>query len=98
MDKVEGANAPALTNMVKKYSDVASAMANTTPVPQAEPVDLNQKLKTLINSYPVMLFMKGTPASPKCGFSRQTVELLAEVNCAYGSFDILSDEQVRQGI
>ncbi len=45
-----------------------------------------------------MLFMKGTPSAPKCGFSRTTVDILAQVNCTYGSFDILADDQVRQGL
>ena len=44
-----------------------------------------------------MLFMKGDPAAPKCGFSRQTVELLNSLNAEFGSFDILTDEEVRQG-
>ena len=52
----------------------------------------------MINSYPVMLFMKGVPSAPKCGFSRTTVELLEQVNCEYGSFDILADDAVRQGL
>ena len=45
-----------------------------------------------------MLFMKGSPQAPRCGFSRQMVELLAEVKATYGYFDVLTDETVRQGI
>ncbi|CAD6589994.1 MAG: monothiol glutaredoxin grx4 [Tremellales sp. Tagirdzhanova-0007] len=45
-----------------------------------------------------MLFMKGNPSAPKCGFSRQTVGLLREKGVEFAWFDILSDEEVRQGL
>jgi len=61
--------------------------------------NLNEKIKRIINSSPIMLFMKGNPDGPRCGFSRQIVELLHSQGCAeFGHFDILTDEDVRQGI
>jgi len=45
-----------------------------------------------------MLFMKGTPSAPQCGFSRQTVALLRERSIRYGFFNILADDEVRQGL
>jgi Grx4 family monothiol glutaredoxin len=45
-----------------------------------------------------MLFMKGTPSAPQCGFSRQTVSLLREKGVKYGFFNILADDEVRQGL
>ena len=42
--------------------------------------------------------MKGNPGRPQCGFSRQTVELLATIDAKYETFDIFSDEAVRQGL
>lgn len=45
-----------------------------------------------------MVFMKGIPDKPRCGFSKQVVELLSELQVKYSSFDILSDNQVRQGL
>ena len=45
-----------------------------------------------------MLFMKGTPAAPQCGFSRQLVALLRERGVRYGFFNILADDEVRQGL
>ncbi len=45
-----------------------------------------------------MLFMKGSPDQPRCGFSRQTVEVLSENDIQFASFDILSDEEVRAGL
>ena len=45
-----------------------------------------------------MLFMKGSPSIPKCGFSRQIVELLQSEEIPFASFDILTDEEVRAGL
>ncbi|KAI8084174.1 glutaredoxin, grx [Gilbertella persicaria] len=45
-----------------------------------------------------MVFMKGSPKSPRCGFSRQVIQLLTEQDVKYSTFDILSDETVRQGL
>lgn len=55
-------------------------------------------MKNLINSSQVMLFMKGTPQEPRCGFSRQVVEIMKNKQVKYGSFDILSDNEVREGL
>jgi len=52
----------------------------------------------LINQAPVMLFMKGVPSQPKCGFSKKIVAILDEEKIKFDSFDILTDEDVRQGL
>lgn len=77
-------------------SSETGATADTTEE-SAEEI-LNKRLKALISSSQVMLFMKGNPTAPRCGFSRQAVELLTNANIAFGTFDILSDEDVRQGL
>jgi Grx4 family monothiol glutaredoxin len=59
---------------------------------------LKGKLQQLVDSKPILLFMKGTPDQPRCGFSRKVVEVLKEVGVEFGSFDILSDEEVREGM
>lgn len=92
MDRLDGANAPELTKKVQKLSVAGGASA------EPGPVDLNQRLKKLINSAPCMLFMKGAPQEPRCGFSRQIVAILKEHSVQFSSFDILSDEEVRQGL
>ncbi|KAJ3176631.1 Glutaredoxin 3 [Geranomyces variabilis] len=67
-----------------------------TMVPAEE--DLNTRLKSLINKAPVMLFMKGDAETPRCGFSRQITSLLKENKVEYKTFDILEDDEVRQGL
>lgn len=59
---------------------------------------LDRRLGELVKAAPVMLFMKGTPSSPQCGFSRQLVGLLRENGVRYGFFNILADDDVRQGL
>ncbi|KAK8756405.1 hypothetical protein V5799_000894 [Amblyomma americanum] len=60
--------------------------------------DEMKRLEHLINKAPVMVFMKGSPDAPRCGFSRTLVEIFKKNNVTYGSFDILMDEDVRQGL
>lgn len=60
--------------------------------------DLHKRLGELVKAAPVMLFMKGTPSAPQCGFSRQTVSILREKGVRYGFFNILADDEVRQGL
>jgi len=60
--------------------------------------DLDARLGELVKAAPVMLFMKGTPSAPQCGFSRQTVSILREKGVRYGFFNILADDEVRQGL
>ncbi|KAI8094577.1 thioredoxin-like protein [Thamnidium elegans] len=102
-DQIEGAKAAELTNAVAKHAKgVLNKFANTTAAGTetgVKPVkDLNSRLKALVNSAPVMIFIKGTPQQPRCGFSRQLVELLAAQKVKYSSFNILADEDVRQGL
>ncbi len=73
------------------------AQTNGTSAATAEE-DLNTRLTELVKAAPVMLFMKGTPSAPQCGFSRQTVSMLREQGVRYGFFNILADDDVRQGL
>lgn len=72
----------------------------SAPEPAAEPTaeELNERLAKLTAAAPVMLFMKGSPSAPQCGFSRQLVAILREHQVRFGFFDILKDDTVRQGL
>jgi Grx4 family monothiol glutaredoxin len=80
-----------------QVSSSETGVSTATTEESAEEI-LNKRLKALISSSQVMLFMKGNSTAPRCGFSRQAVELLTNANIAFGTFDILSDEDVRQGL
>ena len=58
---------------------------------------LNTRLRGLMNQAPVVLFMKGSPDAPRCGFSKKTVAILREQNVDFTHFDILTDQSVRSG-
>ncbi|XP_055379374.1 glutaredoxin 3 [Condylostylus longicornis] len=59
---------------------------------------LEDRLKNLINRAKVMVFMKGAKDAPRCGFSKQLMTILNDTGVAFETFDILSDEDVRQGL
>ncbi|TGJ84115.1 hypothetical protein E0Z10_g4652 [Xylaria hypoxylon] len=80
---------------VEKPAD-GEVEAETDPVKAKE--ELFKRLGELVKAAPVMLFMKGTPSAPQCGFSRQLVALLRERSVKYGFFNILADDEVRQGL
>jgi len=67
-------------------------------LPTKKPSNLTARLEELINSSPIMLFMKGTPDTPRCGFSAKIVGILNEIGVTYKTFDIFEDEDVRQGL
>ena len=54
------------------------------------------RVEKMISSADVFLFMKGIPEQPQCGFSANTVALLETVGAPYGTFDVLSDESIRE--
>ena len=60
--------------------------------------DINARLSDLVSSNDVVLFMKGTPLFPQCGFSSRAVAILDHCGVAYESVDVLQDMEVRQGI
>ncbi|MGF1543878.1 MAG: Grx4 family monothiol glutaredoxin [Parvularculaceae bacterium] len=55
-------------------------------------------IKAQIDANDVMLFMKGTPQFPQCGFSSAVVQILTYVGAEFGSTNVLEDDDVRQGI
>jgi monothiol glutaredoxin len=60
---------------------------------------VRQRIATLLETHPVVLFMKGTPNAPQCGFSARTVQALAAVGLDdYHAVDVLADGGIRDGI
>ena len=61
-------------------------------------LDPKERITSMIGENPVFLFMKGTPQAPQCGFSNRVIQVLNSWNVPFKSFDVLSDEGIRQGI
>ena len=57
-----------------------------------------EKIENLLNENKIVLFMKGSPQAPQCGFSARATAILAELGAKYASVDVLADEEIRQGI
>jgi len=60
--------------------------------------DVNQRLRDIVDSNEIVLFMKGTPLFPQCGFSSRAVAILDHCGAQYESVDVLQDMEIRQGI
>ena len=60
--------------------------------------DATQRIDALVKSNDVVLFMKGTPLFPQCGFSSKAISILDHLGVTYESIDVLQDMEVRQGI
>lgn len=101
-EKIEGGEDVSLvTNAVQRLIQQATTTGSgeQSSIKQLSAEEqLSQRLDRLIRSSEVMLFMKGAPDAPRCGFSRQAVSMLQDESIPFGSFDILSDETVRQGL
>jgi monothiol glutaredoxin len=59
---------------------------------------VQQKIAEVVRSRPVVLFMKGTPQQPACGFSAAVIKILDGLGADYGTVDVLSDEAIRSGV
>lgn len=95
VDRVDGVNPALLTEKVKKHLLTEGSASNDVAISKDT---LEARLKKLINQAPCMLFMKGNPATPRCGFSRTIVSLLDSYKADYETFDILQDNAVREGL
>jgi monothiol glutaredoxin len=63
---------------------------------QTSPV--SERLDALVNGNDIVLFMKGTPLFPQCGFSSRAIAILEHLGANYETVDVLADQEVRQGI
>jgi Grx4 family monothiol glutaredoxin len=114
LETVSGSSAVKVRNAIESHASKTGVVATAdtgaavttgnaggeieTEDPEKKKEELFKRLGDLVKAAPVMLFMKGTPSDPKCGFSRQLVGILRENAVKYGFFNILADDEVRQGL
>ena len=60
--------------------------------------NVNEKIKDIITKNDVVLFMKGTPEMPQCGFSMTVSNILKELKVKFRGVNVLADPEIRQGI
>lgn len=61
-------------------------------------MSVEQRIREAVEGSDVVLFMKGTPLFPQCGFSSRAVAILDHLNVEYASADVLQDPELRDGI
>ena len=65
---------------------------------ESNTIDVTENIKSEIKSSDVVLFMKGTPVFPMCGFSATTVQVLSEIGVKFSSVNVLDSNEIREGI
>ncbi len=61
-------------------------------------METKDRIEKLLNENKIVLFMKGNPEMPQCGFSARATAILNELNATFHSVDVLQDAEIRQGI
>ncbi|SRR6266566_7404810 len=61
-------------------------------------MDIQDKIRQQLSGAKIVLYIKGSPQMPQCGFSAKAVQLLNTCGAKYASYDILSDPDLRQGL
>jgi monothiol glutaredoxin len=61
-------------------------------------IDLTEQIKNEIQSNDIVLFMKGTPVFPMCGFSAAVVQILSDLKVKFSSVNVLDGDEMREGI
>ena len=112
LGRVEGASPTELAQLTDRIAarpEYKTAAADIPSAPSDDGEDLNARLSKLVKRERIMLFMKGKPSAPRCGFSKRVANALADCyesstaegdtkDALFGNFDILGDEEVRQGL
>ncbi|XP_018493820.1 monothiol glutaredoxin-S11 [Galendromus occidentalis] len=100
-EKMRGADPSSFMHKVReleKKAETACLGDEATKSASSSAESLDTRLRKLIDSKKVMIFMKGDPNQPRCGFSRKAIEMLKKHSVEFGYFDILTDNDVREGL
>ena len=95
---VNGPIAPLQNARIASNGAASTSGAANKASTKEQSQQLQIRLDKLVHSAPVLLFMKGTPTEPRCGFSSKVVHALQQAGIDFKHFDILSDDAVRQGL
>ncbi|KAL4108505.1 hypothetical protein PRIC1_000220 [Phytophthora ramorum] len=64
----------------------------------SEKDEILKMIESHVQTYPVMLYMKGTPSAPQCGFSMQVVRILHAQGVSFDSVNVLDHPEIREGV
>ncbi len=61
-------------------------------------MDINERIRAMLAEHPIVLFMKGTPQFPMCGFSSRAAQALSDAGAAFHAVNVLADPQLRAAL
>ncbi len=61
-------------------------------------MDVNERIKEQLDANKIMLYMKGSPQFPMCGFSGRAIQILTACGAEFGHVNVLEDDEIREGI
>ncbi len=85
---------PSFKNIFKVVGEEQSA----APAPSAGGDDIAARIQADVDANKILIYMKGTPDMPQCGFSAATVDVFNRLDVPYETRDVLQDPELRQGI
>lgn len=96
------ASAPTRTFASKSDDDADNSHSDFAPkyhaAPSTEKDEILKMIDSHVKTYPVMLYMKGTPSAPQCGFSMQVVRILHGQGVSFDSVNVLDHPEIRDGV
>ncbi|KAL7435446.1 hypothetical protein ACHAXM_006177 [Skeletonema potamos] len=86
-----------------KQMPFTKTFVTTTPLKMSDSDEVvssstQERIQSLVDNNPVLLFMKGSKLFPQCGFSNTACQILQSYNIEFESVDVLADEEIRQGV
>ena len=75
---------------------MSATQSSPTAAPAEQDNPIREAIAAAINEHKVILFMKGTPEAPACGFSARTVAILQSLEAPFAAVDVLPDPRIRQ--
>jgi len=83
----------------KAFSEIDGLDQLVSQIVPIAPVSIKDRIEKLLAKSKVVLFMKGTPENPQCGFSSKTVALLKQYDgLEYTHFNVFEDNEIREGL
>lgn len=88
----------AISPLIFRSLCVRTAFAQTTKAFSSNSEDIQQKIDKWVKQSKVVVFMKGEPQYPLCGFSNTVVQILQQHGVKFDSYDVIANEEIRNGI
>ncbi|KAE8421113.1 putative thioredoxin [Aspergillus pseudocaelatus] len=103
LESIRGDDPSMVRSAIERYTGIKALPIPAAPALTPEQLKQSKealvtRLTELVKAAPVMLFMKGTPKSPQCRYSRRLVRILDDHSIEYGSYNVMADEDIRQGL